>query len=130
VDFYLYAAALGVAISIAWVGWLFTARAILRKYRLKPGYLLTILQVALVLGLILAGFRISDRCLQAIGLSTPANTILFRRIWIAVWALAMLASIQVFLDIRRMAAADTESTRGCTPRPQSRRKSSPSRRPR
>jgi hypothetical protein len=84
----------------------------------------------MVLALMLAGFRISDRCLQTLGLSTPANTIIFRRIWIAIWALAMLASIQVFLDIRRMATEDTASTRRRVPRPQSRPKSSPSRRAR
>jgi hypothetical protein len=128
VDFYLYAAGLGVAISLAWIGWLFGARAILRRYQLKPGYLLTILQVALVLALILAGFRISDRCLAELGLGTPANTILFRRLWIAIWALGMLVSIQVFLDIRRMATADTASTRRRTPRLQSRPRSSASRR--
>jgi hypothetical protein len=104
VNFYLYAAAIGVAISLAWVSWLFAARAVLRTYNLKPSHLLTFLQVGVVLGLIVTGFKISDYCLGILGMNTPANTIFFRRIWIAIWAVAMIASIQIFLEIRRMAA--------------------------
>jgi len=103
VNFYLDAAAIGLAVSAVWVLWLLAARALLRKYRLKPGFVLTMLQVALVLLLILAGFKASDYCLYRLGMHTPANTIFFRRVWIAIWALAMFASIQIFLDIRRMA---------------------------
>jgi len=104
--FYLYAAVIGAAISIAWIGWLFAARAALRRYQLKPGYLLSVIQVALVLALMLLGFKLSDYCLEILNRTTPSDVIRFRRIWIAIWALAMVASIQVFLDIRRMAASE------------------------
>ena len=102
-DFYLYAAVIGLAISAVWILWLLAARATLRKFRLKPGFLMTMLQVALVLLLIVIGFRASDYCLYRLGMHTPENTVFFRRIWIVIWALAMLASIKIFLDIRRMA---------------------------
>lgn len=102
-DFYLDAAAIGLALSAAWIAWLFAARAALRKYRLKPGFIMTMLQIGLVLLLIAAGFSASDYCLDRLGMHTPANVIFFRRIWIVIWALAMLASIKIFLDIRRMA---------------------------
>lgn len=104
-NFYLYAASIGAGISIAWVVWLFAIRAALRRYKLKPGYLLSVIQVALVLALMFLGFKLSDYCLEILSRTTPSDAILFRRIWIAIWALAMLASIQIFLDIRRMAAS-------------------------
>jgi hypothetical protein len=103
VDFYFDAAAIGLALSAAWVAWLFAARAVLRKYRLKPSFMMMMLQIGLVLLLIAAGFNASDYCLDRLGMHTPANVIFFRRIWIVIWALAMLASIKIFLDIRRMA---------------------------
>jgi hypothetical protein len=106
-NFYLYAFALGAGISLVWVAWLLAARAVLRVYKLRPGYVLSILQVAIVLALMLAGYRLSDYCMRVLGSSLPADTIVFRRIWIAIWAVAMLASIQIFLDIRRMAATGT-----------------------
>jgi hypothetical protein len=117
VDFYLYAAAIGIALSAVWILWLLAARAVLRKYRLKPGFLMMILQVALVLLLILAGFRVSDYCLYRLGMHTPENTIFFRRIWIVIWALAMLASIKIFLDIRRMAESSAPPPRAPADRP-------------
>jgi len=104
-NFYSYAAAIGAGISIVWVAWLFSARAFLRKYQLRPGYVLSVVQVALVLALMYAGFQLSDRVLEILHRTLPADTILFRRIWIVIWAFAMIASIRVFLDIRRMAAA-------------------------
>jgi hypothetical protein len=104
-SFYTYAAMIGAGISIVWVAWLFSARAVSRKYRLRPGYILSILQVALVLALMLAGFKLSDRCLETLNRTSPADTLLFRRVWLMIWAGAMIASIQVFLDIRRMASS-------------------------
>lgn len=104
-NFYSYAAAIGAGISIVWVVWLFSARAFLRKYQLRPGYVLSVIQVALVLALMYTGFQLSDRVLEILHRTLPADTILFRRIWIVIWALAMIASIRVFLDIRRMASA-------------------------
>jgi hypothetical protein len=103
VDFYLYAAAVGAVISALWIAWLLTARAVLRTYRLKPGYLLSILQVAIVLGLLFGGFRASDYFLTLLGRTLPADVVLFRRVWIVIWAIAMIASIQIFLEIRGMA---------------------------
>jgi hypothetical protein len=108
-DFYTYAAAIGAGISIVWVAWLFSARAVLRKYQLRPGYILSVLQVALVLLLMLAGFKLSDRCLEILNRTSPTDTLLFRRVWIMIWAVAMVASIQVFLDIRRMASQPVPS---------------------
>lgn len=102
-DFYLYAAAVGAAISALWIAWLLAARAVLRKYRLKPGYLLSVLQVAIVLGLLFGGFSISDYFLDLLGRRLPADVVLFRRVWIVIWAVAMIASIQIFLEIRGMA---------------------------
>jgi len=104
-NFYTYAAAVGAGISIIWVAWLFAARATLRRRQLRPGYVLSIIQVVLVLALMYAGFKVSNYFLAIVGRTGVADTMLFRRIWIAIWALAMIASIQVFLDIRRMATA-------------------------
>jgi len=115
--FYLYAAVIGAGISIAWVLWLFAIRAALRRYKLKPGYLLSVIQVALVLALMFVGFKLSDYCLEILGRTTPSDALLFRRIWIAIWALAMVASIQVFLDIRRMAASGPAASPGQVRRP-------------
>jgi len=130
VEFYGYAAAIGVGISVIWVAWLFAARATLRQYGLKPGYVLAIIQVAVVLMLLLAGFKISDFILMMLGTAEPANVILFRRIWIAIWAVAMVASIQVFLDIRRMAAPNVNSATRPGRRPQARGRQSERRRAR
>ena len=111
-NFYVYAVAIGAGISLAWVAWLLSARSILRTYKLRPGYVISILQVAVVLSLMIAGYRLTDYCLAVLGLTKPADAIVFRRIWIAIWAVAMIASIQIFLDIRRMAAPDRD---GATP---------------
>ncbi len=102
--FYLCATVIGAGISIVWVVWLFTARRVLRRYKLRPGYLISVIQVVLVLALMLVGFKLSDYCLEILRRTTPSDVILFRRIWLAIWALAMVASIQIFLDIRRMAS--------------------------
>lgn len=108
-DFYLDALAIGLALSVVWVAWLVTARAVLRKYRLKPGFLMTILQIGVVLLMIAAAYSVSDYCLYRLGMHTPANVVFFRRIWIVVWAIGMLASIKIFLDIRRMAEPEAPS---------------------
>lgn len=116
-NFYFYAAMIGAGISGTWVAWLFAARAALRRYQLKPGYLLSVVQVALVLALMYAGFKLSDYFLEILGRTTPSDAVLFRRIWIAIWALAMVASIQIFLDIRRMAASGPPPSQGQVRRP-------------
>jgi len=116
-NFYLYAAIIGAGISGTWVVWLIAARAVLRRYELKPGYLLSVVQVVLVLALMYAGFRLSDYCLEILGRTAPTDAILFRRIWIAIWALAMVASIQIFLDIRRMAVSGPPPSQGQMRRP-------------
>jgi hypothetical protein len=122
VDFYFDAAAIGLALSAAWIAWLFAVRATLRKYRLKPGFVMTILQIGLVLLLIAAGFSASDYCLDRLGMHTPANVIYFRRIWIVIWAIAMLASIKIFLDIRQMAEALPPRAPADRPAPRSARR--------
>jgi hypothetical protein len=116
-NFYTYAVAVGAGISILWVGWLFTARATLRRYQLRPGYVLSIIQVVLVLALMYAGFKVSDHFLEILGRTGPSDMMLFRRIWIALWAVAMIASIQIFLDIRRMAAPGPAARPSAAPRP-------------
>lgn len=123
-DYYLDAAVIGLALSAAWIGWLFAARATLRALRLRPGFMMTVLQIGVVLLLIAAGFSATDYCLYRLGLHTPENTIHFRRIWIVIWALAMLASIKIFLDIRQMAEAPpAPPDNRPTPRPVRRRQS-------
>lgn len=126
-NFYLYAVAIGAGISLAWVAWLLAARAVLRTYKLRPGYVLSILQVTVVLALMLAGYRLSDYCLGILGSTMPADTVVFRRIWIAIWAVAMLASIQIFLEIRRMAAAGRNAAPRLVRSPASRVKRPPRR---
>lgn len=115
-SFYLYAAMIGAGISIVWVVWLFGTRGVLRRYKLRPGYLISVIQVALVLALMLVGFKLSDYCLEILSRTRPSDVILFRRIWLAIWALAMVASIQIFLDIRRMASGP-EANQARTLRP-------------
>jgi hypothetical protein len=113
-NFYLTAAAIGVALILVWIGWLLAVRAFLRSARSTPGALLSILQVVIVLALMLGATRISEICFVKLGLDaadTPALMLKFRRIWVVIWALGMAASIQLFLDIRRMATPAPSSVR-------------------
>jgi len=125
--FYLDAAVIGGGISIVWIVWLFAARATLRRHQLRPGYILSVVQIALVLALMLAGFKLSDHFLDLLGRAGPSDTILFRRIWIAIWALAMIGSIQIFLDIRRMAMPGPDLSRTSVRRTQPPKRSRPRR---
>lgn len=104
-NFYLMAVAIGLALVLAWIGWLLAVRTFLRAAKSTPGALLSVIQVVAVLALMLAAYRVSEWCFGILGINpadTPALMVKFRRIWIAVWALGMAASIQLFLDIRRM----------------------------
>lgn len=103
--FYLIAIGIGVVLAGTWVGWLLAVRAFLHATKSAPGALLSIIQVVVVLALMLAAYHVSDWSLRALGIDTaaaPALMVKFRRIWIVVWALGMAASIQLFIDIRRM----------------------------
>ena len=104
-NFYLIAVAIGAALIGAWIGWLLAVRAFLRAVKSTPGALLTVLQVVVVLAMMLTAYRVSEWYFRTIGIDaadTPALMVRFRRIWIIVWALGMAASIQLFIDIRRM----------------------------
>ena len=104
-NFYLTAAAIGLALVLIWIGWLLAVRAFLRAAKSTPGALLSVLQVVAVLALLLAAYRVSEWCFRILGISpadAPALMVKFRRVWIVIWALGMAASIQLFLDIRRM----------------------------
>ncbi|MGH7933871.1 MAG: hypothetical protein ACREQN_12010 [Candidatus Binataceae bacterium] len=111
-NFYTMAGAIGVALGIIWVVFLLVARALLRAYRIPPNAIFTVFTVGLVLALMVAAYHVSDYCLAAVGMTAPKDVITFRRIWIAIWALAMIASIQIFLDIRRMAQPGPRRTAG------------------
>jgi len=104
-NFYMMAVAIGLALVLAWIGWLLAVRAFLRTAKSTPGALLSVIQVVAVLALLLAAYRVSEWCFGILGINpadTPALMVKFRRIWIVIWALGMAASIQLFLDIRRM----------------------------
>ena len=104
-NFYLMAAAIGVVLIAAWIGWLLAVRAFLRAAKSTPGALLSVVQVVAVLALMLTAYRVSEWCFRTLGVSSadaPALMVKFRRIWILIWALGMAASIQLFIDIRRM----------------------------
>ena len=104
-NFYMMAVAIGLALVLAWIGWLLAVRAFLRTAKSTPGALLSVIQVVAVLALMLAAYRVSEWCFGILGINpadTPALMVKFRRIWIVIWALGMAASIQLFLDIRRM----------------------------
>ena len=104
--FYLTALGVGAALAIGWLIWLVAARAFLRATKSTPGATLSIIQVAVVLALMLAGYHATDWCVARFGFdpaTAPAAAIAFRRIWILTLGVGMIASIQVFLDIRRMA---------------------------
>jgi hypothetical protein len=101
-NFYLISAAIGVALGITWVAWLFAARAFLRASYAKPGAIFSVLQVAVVLTLMLAAYKVSDYCFGILNITEPKDIVLFRRVWLLIWAVSMVASIQIFLDIRRL----------------------------
>jgi hypothetical protein len=104
-NFFLIAAAIGLALIVIWIGWLLAVRAFLRTAKSTPGALLSAIQVVAVLALMLVAYRVSEWCFRILGVSAaeaPALMVKFRRIWIVIWALGMAASIQLFIDIRRM----------------------------
>jgi hypothetical protein len=113
-NFYLVAAAIGVALILIWIGWLLAVRAFLRTAKSTPGALLSTLQVVVVLALMLGAYRVSEWYFQIHGIDAadaPALMVKFRRVWIIVWALGMAASIQLFIDIRRMSMPPPPSIR-------------------
>jgi hypothetical protein len=104
-NLYLTAAAIGLVLIVIWIAWLLAVRAFLRTARATPGALLSVLQVVVVLALMLGAYRFSEWYFRTAGISagdTPVLLIKFRRIWIIIWALGMAASIQLFIDIRRL----------------------------
>jgi hypothetical protein len=104
-NFYLTAGAIGCALILIWIGWLLAVRAFLRSAKTTPGALLSVLQVVVVLALMLGAYRVSEWYFRMMPISpadAPALMVKFRRIWIIIWALGMDASIQLFIDIRRM----------------------------
>jgi hypothetical protein len=113
-NFYLMAAAIGLALIVIWIAWLLAVRAFLRSANTTPGALLSVLQVVVVLALMLGAYRVSEWYfrVQAVNpADAPALLIKFRRIWIIIWALGMAASIQLFIDIRRMSTPVPSATR-------------------
>lgn len=113
-NFYLAASAIGIALILIWIGWLLAIRAFLRAARSTPGALLSVLQVVVVLALMLGAYRVSEWYFKIYGIDAadaPALMVKFRRVWIVVWALGMAASIQLFLDIRRMSMTPPPSVR-------------------
>jgi hypothetical protein len=122
---YLMAAAIGVALIAVWIVWLLALRAFLRAAKSTPGALLSVIQVVAVLALMLTAYRVSEWCFRMLGVNAsdaPALMVKFRRIWILIWALGMAASIQLFIDIRRMSTPAPPSIR--RPPPSSARKRS------
>ena len=122
-NFYLMAAAIGVALIAVWIGWLLAVRTFLRAAKSTPGALLSVLQVVVVLALMLTAYRLSEWYFRTLGINpadAPALMVKFRRIWILIWALGMAASIQLFLDIRRLSTPAPPSVR--RPPPSSARK--------
>ena len=113
-NFYLAAAVIGVALIIIWIGWLLAVRAFLRAAKSTPGALLSVLQVVVVLALMLSAYRVSEWYFRIHGVdaaAAPALMLKFRRVWIVVWLLGMAASIQLFIDIRRMSLPPPPSIR-------------------
>jgi hypothetical protein len=113
-NFYLIAAAIGVVLIAIWIGWLLAVRAFLRAAKSTPGALLSVLQVVVVLALMLTAYRVSEWYFRVLGINTadaPALMVKFRRVWIIIWALGMAASIQLFIDIRRMSTPAPPSLR-------------------
>lgn len=113
-NFYLAAVVIGLALIAIWIGWLLAVRAFLRAAKTTPGALLSVLQVVVVLALMLGAYRVSEWYFRTAGINpadAPALMVKFRRIWIIVWALGMAASIQLFIDIRRMSTPAPASVR-------------------
>jgi hypothetical protein len=113
-EFYLMAVAIGVGLALIWLGWLLAVRTLIRATRSAPGAIISVIQVAVVLLLMLAGYHVTDSCFTRLRISAadaPAALVTFRRIWILIWGLGMVASIQVFLDIRRMSTPPASSPR-------------------
>ncbi|MGH8012687.1 MAG: hypothetical protein ACREQ4_09330 [Candidatus Binataceae bacterium] len=110
-NFYTMAGAIGVALGIIWAVYLVMARAYLRRYHIRPNALFTVFTVGLVILLMIGGYRMSDYLLAVIGRANPKDIVTFRRIWLAIWAVSMLASIQIFIDIRRMAETRPSTSR-------------------
>lgn len=113
-NFYLVAAAIGVTLILIWIGWLLAVRAFLRSAKSTPGALLSVLQVVVVLALMLGAYRVSEWYFRIHGIDAadaPALMVKFRRVWLIVWALGMAASIQLFIDIRRMSMPPPPSIR-------------------
>jgi len=104
-NFYLYAIAIGAGASFVWIAWLLIARACVRAYHLRPSYFFSVLQVVIVLSLMRVAMTAQDHFTALLGVTAPASLVFFRRIWILVWLIAMVSTIGIFLDIRRMAAA-------------------------
>jgi len=102
-NLYLAAVAIGVGLIAIWVGWLLAVRTYLRRTRSRPGILLSILQVIIVLLLIQAAYRVTDHYFAWANITAPDVMKTFRRTWILIWGAGMVASIQIFLDIRKMA---------------------------
>jgi hypothetical protein len=102
-NLYLAAVTLGVGLILIWLSWLLTVRLYLRRTRSKPGILLSILQVIIVLLMMQLAYRVSDHYFAWANITSPDVMKTFRRIWILVLAAGMVASIQIFLDIRKMA---------------------------
>jgi hypothetical protein len=117
--FYLAAIAVGVALALGWLLWLLAARAFLRAAKSTPGATLSIIQVAVVLVLMLAGYRATDWMIPRFGFdpaTAPGAAMTFRRVWILALGAGMIASIQIFLDIRRMATPPPRQPRSPLPR--------------
>jgi len=113
-NFYLVAAVIGVALILIWIGWLLAVRAFLRAAKSTPGALLSVLQVVVVLALMLSAYRVSEWYFHIHGVdaaAAPALMLKFSRVWIVVWLLGMAASIQLFVDIRRMSLPPPPSIR-------------------
>jgi hypothetical protein len=102
-NLYLAAVAIGVGLIAIWVGWLLAVRTYLRRTRSRPGMLLSILQVIIVLLMMQLAYRVTDHYFAWANISAPDVMKTFRRTWILIWGAGMVASIQIFLDIRKMA---------------------------
>jgi hypothetical protein len=103
-NFYVAAAAIGLGLAAIWIAWLFAVRTYLRRTRSRPGLLLSVLQVVIVLLMMQLAYRVSDRYFEWANITAPDAMKTFRRIWILTFGGGMVASIQLFLDIRKMAA--------------------------
>jgi hypothetical protein len=102
---------LGAGLVLIWLSWLLTVRLYLRRTRSRPGILLSILQVIVVLLMMQLAYRVSDHYFAWANITSPDVMKTFRRIWILVLAAGMVASIQIFLDIRKMAEPSSAPTR-------------------